>query len=514
MSTPLNVLLIEDSEDDTALIVRTIQRGGYETHHLRVETPDAFNTALATTQWDAIICDHSVPGLTSFTALEALRARDLDVPVIIVSGTIGEETAVRAMKAGAHDYVMKHNLARLLPALDRELREAQERAERRRAEAAVKLYEMQLRQAQKMEAIGRLAGGIAHDFNNLLTAIIGYSDLLMQALPADDPTRRDVEAIKLAGDRGAALTRQLLAFSRQQVVEKRVVDLRDVVRDFEKLLRRLIGSDIELRVSYCEELATVMADPGQIGQIVMNLAVNARDAMPDGGLLTLGIACEPHREPQQPEAARWIVLSVKDTGIGMNAETQAHVFEPFFTTKRAGHGTGLGLSTVYGIAQQSGGDISIESAVGKGTLFRIWLPFAEEERSESEKEMPARDMAPLACRTILVAEDDALIRQLLRQALSDHSLIEAADGFEALERLEGLDMGELDLLITEMMMPGLRGQELARQARTLQPHAQILFLSGYDEGAREGLVDEEAEFLQKPFTVATIRSMVQKLLTA
>ena len=512
MAKSLNVLLIEDSEDDTALIVRTLQRAGYETHHQRVETHADFEGALDTESWDAIICDHSVPGLTSFTALRDLHKRNLDVPVIIVSGTIGEETAVHAMKAGAADYVMKHNLMRLLPALERELKEARERAERRRAESALKASEMQLRQAQKMEAIGRLAGGIAHDFNNVLTAIIGYSELLLMGLDEANPARTDVEAIKLAGDRGAALTRQLLAFSRQQVLEKCVVDLRDVVQDTEKLLRRLIGSDIELRVIPCAEAATIVADPGQIGQIIMNLAVNARDAMPDGGRLTLEIERAAGAQ-DKGDAKSLVQLAVGDTGVGMDEETQAHVFEPFFTTKGVGQGTGLGLATVYGIVQQSGGTVSIESVVGKGTTFRIRLPYAEEEIEREEKLSVPRETVPALRSTIVIAEDDPLIRQLLRQALSDYAIIEAADGFEAIERLEALELGALDLLITDMMMPGLRGQELARQARILQPHARVLFLSGYDETIRtEEFVDTEAEFLQKPFTVTTIRSVVQKLL--
>lgn len=382
MSQSIRVLLIEDSEDDAELLLLAMKAGGYEPIVERVDTAAAMRAALGKQAWDLVLSDHSMPQFSGPAALALLQESGLDLPFIIVSGAIGEETAVAAMKAGAHDYVMKGNLARLLPAIERELREAAGRRERRRAEEALRRSEEQLRQAQKMEVLGRLAGGIAHDFNNLLMVILGCAEILEIHLGDTNPLSEHATEIHKAVDRGASLIRQLLAFSRRQVLQTRVLDLNAVIANMEEMLRRLIGKTIELCTILHPALDYVNADPGQLEQVIMNLAVNASDAMPEGGSLTLETANVELGEAYTPQHGKvtpgcYVRLAVHDIGMGMDPATQAHLFEPFFTTKEPGRGTGLGLATVYGIVQQSGGCIDVESAPGCGATFTIYLPRVE-----------------------------------------------------------------------------------------------------------------------------------------
>ncbi|HJQ31476.1 MAG TPA: response regulator [Pyrinomonadaceae bacterium] len=384
-----------------------------------------------------------------------------------------------------------------------------------------KRLEEQLRQAQKMEAVGRLAGGVAHDFNNLLTVINGYSDLLAKRLRAEDPLRLNVEEIRKAGERAASLTRQLLAFSRKQVLQPKVIDLNEVVRETEKMLRCLIGEDIELRASLGPWLGSVKADPGQMEQVLMNLAVNARDAMPRGGKLTISTEnvyldeeYAAHHVTVAP--GRYVILAVSDTGTGMDEQTKARIFEPFFTTKVAGKGTGLGLSTVYGIVKQSGGYVWVYSEVGRGTTFKIYLPRVDEgAQGYRQSPAPAQAQELRGTEAVLLAEDDELVRNMTRIILSDHGykVQAAANGAAALSIFERTE-GPIHLLLTDVVMPGISGRELADRLTRLRPEMKVLFMSGYTEDAivHHGVLDEGVNFIQKPFTPDDLARKVREVL--
>ena len=597
MGKPLRVLMVEDSEDDARLMLRELRGAGYDLTHERVDTGAALEAALDRHPWDLVIGDYSMPHFSGTAALAILRERGLDIPYICVSGTITEELAVAAMKAGANDYVTKGQLKRLLPAIERELREARGRATLRATEASfatlvehapvgiyrstpegrflsvnaavvrmlgydsaadvlaldmardvyadaaerqrlvvrdsysdrqydnveatwkrrdgrpltaqlsvravrngagqVEYYERRLQeqvlQSQKMEAVGRLAGGIAHDFNNLLTVITSYSDLLLEDLAPGDAKRDDVEQVRKAADGAAALTRQLLAFSRQQVVEPRVVSLNTVVEGLQKILRRVIGEDIELAITLAPDLGAVRADVGQLEQVLMNLAVNARDAMPTGGRLTIETANVEHdpdyaRDQEAAAVRRFAMLAVSDTGCGMDEATKARIFEPFFTTKEPGKGTGLGLATVYGI------DATAERPTA--------VPGAR---------------VPGGTETVLLVEDAAAVRAVTKQVLErqGYKVLEAADGEAALQ-LAQRHRGPIDLLLTDVVMPRLSGRELAGQFARLRPDTRVLYASGYtdDSVVRHGILESGTAYLQKPFSPESLARKVRDVLDA
>src|SRR2546421_541575 len=653
MHVPLRVLIAEDSEDDARLLLRELQRAGYAPTHERVDNPAAMTAALDRHGWDLVIGDYSMPEFSGPAALALLRARDPDTPFIFVSGTIGEDVAVEAMKAGAQDFLTKGNLRRLIPAIERELRDTEARRERRRAqtallerarlaeltsdvgialtqggalqamlqlcaealvrhldvalariwtldeasgilelqasagmythidgahsrvplgqykigaiarerrphltnqvvgdpqvhdqewvrreglvafagyplvvhdrllgvmamfachvlsefvpkaltsvasavavgierkraEEALRRSEEQLRQAQKMEAIGRLAGGVAHDFNNLLTVIASYSDLLLEDLAPGEP---------------------------------KILDLKAAVADIEKLLRRLIGEDVQLATSLAPDLGAVKADPGQLEQIIINLAVNARDAMPAGGRLTIEAANVEMDEayvrghaPARP--GRYGMLALSDTGIGMDEQTQARIFAPVFTTMEPGKGTGLGLATVYGIVKQSGGFIWVYSEPGQGTSFKVYLPRVEEPAEPAAA--PAATVEPLrGTETVLVVEDEASVRMVARQVLEryGYAVLEAPNGETAL-RLAAKHHGPIHLLLTDVVMPGLSGRQLAEQLVQLRPDMKVLDASGYAVHAivQHGVLESGIAYLQKPFTPETLGRRVRQVL--
>ena len=804
MGIVLRVLLVEDSADDARLLVRQLVSAGYDVQHERVESPAAMRDALTRTSWDLVISDYSMPGFSGTAALNLLQEQGIDVPFIFVSGTIGEDVAVAAMKAGASDYVLKDKLKRLIPAIERELRDAEMRRERRRAHEIVlertrlaeltsevgvaltsvtplrdtlarcaralvrhldvlgagiwifaeqtqsldlqaaaglppqmvdrlnrlsledapigpiarerqpvhlnatggmaafgrewteaegitafggypllveervvgvlavfskrlvpdfvldgleavadqlavgiehrraeeelrqseerfsrvfraspagiaittadegrfvdaneafcaltgyargeilgrttaelgfvqdlieqaellehlrelgtvqnvdlevrtkrgdrrlvlasferielggrpcllslmhdiserKRLEDQLRQAQKMEAIGRLAGGVAHDFNNLLSVIIGYCDLLFRTLPADAAERSEIAEIRDAADAASGLTRQLLAFSRRQVVERRVLDLNAVVSRAERLLKRLVGDDIELIVRLAPALAPVQADAGQLDQVLMNLVVNARDAMPAGG--TIVIETAPAlldeafaRDHPGARAGEYVCVSVSDNGIGMDADTQAHIFEPFFTTKEVGRGTGLGLATVYGIVKQSEAFIWVESARAQGTTFRIYFPPA----AAGAVPEPAPRVEPASLtgnETVLVVEDSPQLRELMQEVLQvrGYRVLDAENGDAALE-VAGRHEGPIHLLLTDVIMPGMNGRQLADRLTAVRPDMKVLFASGYTADALVQYgVEGGVRYLQKPFTPDALARKVREILSA
>jgi len=376
----------------------------------------------------------------------------------------------------------------------------------------------QLRQSQKLEAIGQLAGGIAHDFNNLLTAILGQTELLLRQLK-DEPLRQRVGGIKKAGERAAALTHQLLAFSRKQILEPKVIDLNDVVTDTDKLLRRLIGENIELVTMRDPALGRVKADPNQLGQVIINLAVNARDAMPDGGKLTIETKNvyldEAYaRKHVSVRPGRYVMLAISDTGHGMDDATQQQIFEPFFTTKEVGKGTGLGLSTVYGIVRQSGGNVWVYSEVERGTTFKIYLPLIEEETESAEQGVGLPDL-PQGTETVLVVEDNDAVRELARDILEieGYTVLEASHGSGALQICERQEE-PIDLLITDVVMPEMSGRQLVAQLSHKCADVKVLYMSGYTDNAivHHGVLDADTNFIQKPFTPDALARKVREVL--
>jgi hypothetical protein len=636
MPEPIRVLLIEDSPDDAKLALRALERAGVAVHAHRVATLPDLDTALRGDAWDVILSDQSMPGFDALAAMELVRRLAPEVPFLLVSGTIGEERAVAAIKAGAYDYVPKGSLSRLSGVVERAVREKSERRGRVLAEetarrstdqlralhdaspvgivtlerggrvvtwnrAAERMFnrsateatgkplpldpaaaavfdrllqrtlhgdavadvelethgagskvvvlscstaplrdaggdvsglvaviadvtrrrdlEVQLHLTQRLESLGRLAGGIAHDFNNLMTAILGTSQMLIQDL-ADDARAEQAMEIREAAQRAATLTKQLLAFSRRQVLQPEVLDLNALVHDLEKMLRRLIGEHVELRTRLAPDLGPVRADPGQLEQVIVNLAINARDAMPSGGTLTIEtanthLADPPPGEQPQVVPGEYVMVTVSDTGVGMDAATRARVFEPFFTTKERGRGTGLGLATVYGIVKQSGGYIWVTSAAGEGAVFRTYLPRVSGTVAPRHAPSTGTDRPLNGTETIMVVEDEEPVRSLARRLLTakGYTVLTAASGPDALAQLAGRS-GTVHLLLTDVVMPGMGGRQLAERLRLDRPDIKVLFVSGYSDNdvLERGVVEPGAPFLPKPFTAEALLLQVRDVL--
>jgi two-component system cell cycle sensor histidine kinase/response regulator CckA len=640
MTGPLRILMVEDSKTDAKLVVQALRGMGRAIEFDRVEDEAAMRIALTTQTWDLVVSDWSLPKFSGLDALAIARQVNPDLPFIIVSGTIGEEMAVEAMRAGAHDYVLKGRLARLVPAVERELRDSESRRQRRlteealrisearfrrlsesgivgisiadvsgtvhdanqayldivgysrdemvagamrsadmtppewrvsdaiaverlqkegvaplrekelirkdgrrvpilvgvamlehpmciafvadltqrkRAEKALGVSEEQFRQAQKMEAVGRLAGGIAHDFNNILSVILPYGDLLRAESSSAD-MRDYASEICTAAERAANLTRQLLMFSRQQVVEPQVLDLNVVIGGMNEMLKRLVGEDVELALAAGQSLGSVMADRGGVEQVVMNLVVNARDAMPTGGKLTIETTNAVLDEQYEGshlgvKAGPYVILTVSDTGIGMDKATQSRIFEPFFTTKEKEKGTGLGLSTVFGIVQQSGGSVWVYSELGRGTTFKVYLPRVNETAAVAQPAVIVPSSR--GTETILLTEDDDQVRAAARNILqrSGYVVIEARNGGEALLICEKR-ADRIHLLLTDVVMPLMSGPELAKRLLTLRPDMRVLCMSGYidDSIVRHGVRESGIPYLQKPITPDGLARKVREVL--
>jgi two-component system cell cycle sensor histidine kinase/response regulator CckA len=654
--TPLRLLMVEDSEDDAELVLVELSRGGFDVSHRRVETASEMRKALLQESWDLILSDFSMPEFDAPAALSVLHESHLDIPFIIVSGTIGEEAAVTALRAGAQDFILKGRLGRLLPAIERELREYAAREAHRQAKAALdesearlkmrtqelrqregmfqelfdaapdaillvasdgsivlanteaerifgyehggfagddletflpavsgdhrslhpraylanperrrmgeglnlrgrrkgggefpvdvsfapfslegrpvvlgivrdmtaqRSVEAQLRQAQKMEAVGRLAAGVAHDFNNILSVILSYAEMIGADLKPDEPLRADIDEIRAAGIRAVDLTRQLLTFSRQQVFEAKVLDLNQTIAGMEKMLRRLLGADIKLTALPTAGLWAVKVDPGQIEQVVMNLAVNARDAMPEGGNLTIETKnveldddyAHGHHDVRP---GSYVMLAVTDTGTGIEKDTLSRIFEPFFTTKEMGKGTGLGLATVFGIVKQSGGHVWVYSEPGRGSTFRVYLPKVGGAAETRPSQRPAPESGR-GSETILLVEDDEHVRAVARGILrrNGYVVLEAPNGGEALLICEQHG-ARIDLLLTDVVLPRMSGRQLAERLATARPEMKVLFMSGYTDDAvlQHGILNSGVAYLQKPITPGSLTRKIREVLAA
>jgi len=518
MNKETRILLLEDVPSDAELIVRELRRAGMLFTYLRVDTREAFITALSEFGPEVVLSDYNLPQFSGPEALRLLKQSGSAAPFILITGSLTEEVAVECMKDGAHDYILKTSLTRLPSAVQSALEKVRTIEEKKRAEAALRQSEEQLRMSQKLEAVGQLAGGVAHDFNNLLTVISGYSELVLNRLKENDENRAKVKEIKRAAERASTLTRQLLAFSRKQVLQPKLFDLNHLVSDMSKMLRRLIGENIEM-TTVIGEAAPINADPGQIEQVLMNLVVNARDAMPNGGRLTIETVRVEIDEAYASthlnvQAGRYVMLAVTDTGCGIDEETSKHIFEPFFTTKEQGKGTGLGLSTVYGIVKQSGGHIWLYSELDHGTAFKIYLPAATEMETQPAA-APAQVALTHGTETILIVEDEPQIRKLAFDCLAycGYDVLSCSNGLEALQLIEGLNR-PVDLVLTDVVMPKLSGRELSERIAAIQPSTKVLFMSGYtnDSVVNHGILDGGTRFIQKPFTLESLARRVREAL--
>jgi len=641
---PVRVLIIDDSDDDALLIVTHLRRGGIKLTYERAETRQAIAEALTARPPDIILCDYNLPGFSAQDALRMLQDSGLDASFILVSGAVGEETAAAIMKAGAHDFILKDRLSRLIPAVERELRDAQVRRQRQGAEAALRdseerfrllaehvrdiifryrlvpepgfeyispavagltghqpeeLYlnpalvgaaiepedrdaveaswrsavpsplitrwrrhdgdsawteqravairddsgqiiavegilrdvtsqiladqerermDRELRQTDRLDSLGRLAGGIAHDFNNILGVIMAYAGEVASSLPDGHPAGQDALKIAQAAEHAAALTRQLLIFSRLEPSQPETLNLAGVVTDIEQLLRRTIGEDIEFLTLIQEDLYPVTIDRTKIEQVIMNLVMNSRGAMPNGGRLCIEAANIDQGDGLLSGSAgerKLISLTVTDTGSGMTPEVAQHAFEPFFTTKGPGQGTGLGLATVYGVVKEADGDIRLQSQPGSGTAITVVLPAADQEITRAPVIRPAA--ADGAGQVILVVEDEDTVREVVTRILTRarYQVIPAASAKDALEIITNSAV-RIDAMLTDMVMPDMPGPQLADRMRDARPQVPVLLMSGYTAGALPGgtAASGDLPLIRKPFTAETLLQHLQDALTS
>jgi two-component system cell cycle sensor histidine kinase/response regulator CckA len=512
------VLLVDDDEEDARLTEDLLVQ--IEGTRYRSDWVDRYADALAAVErasYDVCLVDYRLGPEDGIALVRELLANGFDTPIIVLTGLGDRAVDIEATSAGAADYLVKGEVTPAL--LERTIRYSMRRHADMRA---LRESEEGLRQGQRMEAVGRFAGGVAHDFNNMMSAVVGFSALVLDALEPDNPLRRYVEEIQRAGERASDMTKQLLAFTRKQVLLPQVLDLNEVVTDVNGLLARLIGEDVELRAEL-SPVHPVEADVGQLEQVIVNLAVNARDAMPAGGRLTIATANREISETDaiavhhDLEAGDYVALSVADTGEGMDAATLHQIFEPFFTTKEEGKGTGLGLATAFGIVKQSGGHIEVESEPGRGTTFTICLPRAKPATLVlSAPEAP--ELVPDGgWETILLVEDEEVVRILEREVLERHGYtVLEASGPEQASELSRAHTGVIHLLLTDVIMPGMSGDKLAERLLAERPDMRVIFASGYaaDMIAQRGLLAPGTAFLPKPLTPSSITGTVREVLDA
>ncbi|MGC2236431.1 MAG: PAS domain S-box protein [Pyrinomonadaceae bacterium] len=517
--------------------IKLAERSLRESEHLYRETVENANDIIYTLdlQGRYISANRAGESITGYTRDEIRRMNFTDLIAPEYLDVVLEKMGNKVESGGQTFYeveIITKDRRRIMVEINSRLLErngvpigvlgiARDITERKRSEEKLGEIEEQLRQSQKLESIGQLAGGIAHDFNNMLTAINGYSDLILRKLGADDPLRHMAEEIRKAGDRASGLTHQLLAFSRKQILQPKTLNINDIVSDVSRMLQRLIGEDIDLKAILNERLGQVEADPGQITQVLLNLAVNARDAMPSGGKLTIETDNVNLNETYTSRhvgvtPGRYVMLAVSDTGVGMDEDTLNHIFEPFFTTKAVGEGTGMGLATVYGVVKQSRGNIWAYSEKGLGTTFKIYLPLIDKEAESIEAETLKTDL-PTGTETILLVEDEEMVRALSKQILETcgYTVIEAVNGADALRLCEETGC-DADLLVTDVVMPQMGGRELVLRLAETRPALRALYISGYTDKAivHHGILNEDINFIQKPFTPEDFARKVRDVLDA
>ena len=515
-TVPLQVLIVEDSEEDADLIVLELKRGGYEPIYRRVDNADAMAEALQERDWDVVLSDFSMPHFSVPEALAMVQQNGRDIPFVIVSATIGEEAAVEAMKAGAHDYVLKHRLGRLVPAINRELRESAMRRERHNLEE-------QLRHAQKLESLGLLAGGVAHDFNNLLTGILGNASLVMEMIEADSDVRGMLQDIVRASERAADLTRQLLAYAGKGKFLIEPVDASELVRDISELLRSSVPRTVELALQLHPDLPAVEGDASQIQQLVMNLILNAVEATgerPGVVRVTTGTRIVPHGDrwshfqPDPPRPGVYVFIEVMDDGCGMSDVVRAQIFDPFFTTKFTGRG--LGLAATLGIVRGHRGAIGVESIEGRGSTFTVLLPASGAAAPGFATETPAGPQAVVqgAAGSVLIIDDEDVVRRAARATLEHfgYTVFEACDGRDGADLFSRLH-DRISCVLLDLTMPRMDGHDVWRYIRRIRPDMRIVISSGFDEAeAMRQFADAPGlDFIQKPYTSS---ALVRKIRTA